>query len=361
MTHFGSLVAVVLAGGKGTRFWPLSRAARPKQFLSIVGDSSLLQMTVDRLRKLEFVRDIFVICDPPLAALVRAEVRGVAEDHILEEPEGKNTAPSIGLAALHIERKEPNAVMGVFPSDHLIIGHAQFEAAIRAAVNTARRSDMLVTFGVVPTSPRTGYGYIQYDRAGMPENGSVFRVKTFAEKPSVETAKSFLESGDFLWNSGMFVWTVKAFLRETESRMPELARALSAIRPALGTPEYRQVLSSEWDRVASQSVDYGILEGNGQIAVVRSEFEWSDVGSWDVIGDILPKGKDGNVLRGEAVTVDSRDNVVVSNGRLTAVVGLDRVVVVNLGDATLVCSRDRVEEIRQVVELLRKSGKEKLL
>lgn len=355
------LYAVVMAGGRGTRFWPLSRNSHPKQLLKIIGDTTMLQMTVDRLRKVRFVEDIYVVSGPDLAKKISSEIDGIPEENIIVEPSGKNTAPCVGLAAQHLLIRDPEAVMGVFPSDHLIVGHRPFSSALRIAIDLAVSDDYLVTFGVVPSSPHIGYGYIQFDNSSELREGRAFAVKTFAEKPTLTVAQRFLKSGDFLWNSGMFVWRAAGLMDAIEHLMPEHFKILSEIGDTIGQRYYQSTLTDKWAFLAPESLDYGILERAGNICVVRAEFEWSDVASWDSYYSILPSNGDGNVVRGDGIVMEGKGNLVYSVDKLTAVVGLDDVAVVNTPDATLVVSRDHAEEIKKVVELLQKEGRDEVL
>ena len=355
------LFGVIMAGGKGTRFWPLSRNARPKQLLKIIGDTTMLQMTVDRLRKVRFVEDIYVVSGPDLAQQIGSEIDGITKDNIIIEPSGKNTAPCIGLVAQHLLKRDPEAVMGVFPSDHIIVGYRSFSGALRIARDIAVSDHYLVTFGVVPSSPHTGYGYIQFDKRNELPEGKAFEVKTFAEKPTLTVARRFLKSGDFLWNSGMFVWRAGSFMDAMEHLMPEHFNILTEIGDTIGKQHYQSTLNDKWSFLSPESLDYGILERADNICVVRAEFEWNDVASWNSYYDILPSNGDGNVVRGDGIVVDGSGNLIHSNNKLTAVVGLDNVAVVNTPDATLVVSRDHAEEIKKVVELLQKEGRDEVL
>ncbi|MFQ6608749.1 MAG: mannose-1-phosphate guanylyltransferase [Fidelibacterota bacterium] len=353
--------AVIMAGGKGTRFWPLSRNARPKQLLKIFGDSSMLQMTVDRLRKISFVEEIYIICGAELKRRISKNLDGVEAKNIIVEPSGKNTMPSIGLMAEHIVRKDGEAVMAVFPADHLIIGHRAFLDAMKTAHDLALQEETLVTLGVVPSSPHTGYGYIQFNRKKNYITGKAYGVKTFAEKPNLSTAKRFLKSGDFLWNSGMFVWRASVLLKSVQQYMPEDYIVLEAIGKAIGTRDYRNNLEENWGKLMPESVDYAILERTQNISVVQAEFQWSDIGSWNAYFELLPKNGQGNVIKGDGMILDGSNNLVHSNGRFTAVVGADNMVVINTKDATLVVSMDRVEEVKRLVEKLKEKGREEVL
>lgn len=361
MKKRGKINAVIMAGGRGTRFWPLSREARPKQLLKILGDSSMLQMTVDRLRKISFVEEIYIICGADLKRKISRNLEGVKTRNIIVEPSGKNTLPSIGLMAEHLKRKEQDSVMAVFPADHLIIGHRAFSEVLKTAHDLALQEETLVTMGVVPSSPHTGYGYIQFDKKKEMVAGKAYGVKTFAEKPNLSAAKRFLASGDFLWNSGMFVWRASVFLKNVLEHMPEDFEALEVIGDSIQTRQYKSSLEENWDKLTSTSVDYAILERSKNISVVRAEFKWNDIGSWNAYFELLPKNGKGNVIKGDGLIIGGSNNLVHSNGRFTAVVGADNMVVINTKDATLVVPQDRVEDVKELVEKLREEGREKVL
>ena len=355
------MVGVIMAGGRGTRFWPLSRKDRPKQLLNIIGDQSMLQMTVDRLRKIRFIEEIYIITGRDLAETISSEIDGVPKENIIIEPSGKSTAPSIGLAAVHLLADDPEAVMGVFPADHLIVGHRAFSNALSVGRKLAESEEMLTTLGVVPASAHTGYGYIQFDKNRPFLDNRAFGVKTFAEKPTVAAAKRFIASGDFFRNSGMFVWKAKAFLEAMEVNMPIHYEIMTKIGEAVGTRRYKSTLEAEWDNFTSESIDYGILEQAKNICVVQAEFTWSDVGSWNAYYDLMTKKGKGNVIKGEGTVIDGGGNLIHSNGKMTTLLGLSDIAVINTDDVTLVIPRERVEEIKIIVSMLEKSGKEKLL
>lgn len=321
----------------------------------------MLQMTVDRLRKIDFVDGIYIITGEDLADDVLSGVEGVPSEHVIVEPSGKNTAPCVGLAIHHISKQGGPAVVGIFPSDHLIVGHKMFARTLNTARDLAQSRDVLVTIGITPTSPHTGYGYIQFDKRHELVKGAAYKVKTFAEKPTRSVAQRFLKSGDFLWNSGIFVWEASTYLEAMEQHLPEHHDILADIGETIGSKDYPSTLESRWELLRPESVDYGILEKADNICVVKTSFEWSDVGSWNSYYDLLTKNGEGNVLKGDALVLDSRNSLIHSDGRVTAVVGLENVVVINVEDATLVARMDRVEEVKRIVALLKKAGREELV
>ncbi|MFQ6612831.1 MAG: mannose-1-phosphate guanylyltransferase [Fidelibacterota bacterium] len=352
------MYCLIMAGGRGTRFWPSSRRKRPKQMLDIIGSKPMLQVTVDRLKKVKCVEDIFIIAGQELAPVIRREIEGINPENVLTEPSGKNTAPCIGLAALYLRKLKPEAIMGIFPADHMIVGHRKFEKALHTAKHLAKKNSFLVTIGIEPTFPATGYGYIQFDPNSAEDYLNAFKVKTFAEKPHLVLAKRFLKSKDFLWNGGMFIWKVAAFFDQLKLHMPDLADQLKRIDQRL---EKSKSFDGIWNQITPESIDFGLMEKSNQIYVVRAEFRWSDLGSWDAVYDISPKSKGNNVIRGEGLVLEGKNNFIQSNGRFTAVLGADNLVVVNTGDATLVVPRDRVEEVKGLVEYLEKHNRKDLL
>jgi len=261
--------------------------------LNILGEKSMLQMTVDRLRKLHNVEDILIVTRADLADSIRKHVNGVPAENIIVEPEGKNTAPCINLAALHIAKRKKNSIMGVFPADHLIVGHKEFEKAINTASFLAKKDNRLVTIGIQPTFPSIAYGYIQYESDSEMDHMNAYSVKAFAEKPHLDLAKRFLKSKDFLWNGGIFIWSIATFMKNIKIHMPELNDQINKISKRI---DKGVGFDDIWSKITPESIDYGLMEKAGDIYVVKAKFEWSDLGSWNIIHDISPKNKDGNTI-----------------------------------------------------------------
>jgi mannose-1-phosphate guanylyltransferase len=357
---------VIMAGGAGTRFWPLSRKGRPKQFLALAGDRPLLQATVQRLPPLARLDRTFVVCGPGHVAAVRRMVRRLPRDNVVVEPCARNTAPCVGLAALHVRAREPRGVMAMLPADHHIARPEAFRAALEAAAAVAEKGS-IATIGIRPSRPETGYGYLRVGpklAAVGKARGALapHRVDRFVEKPDVVTAARYLAEGVYLWNSGIFAFRADVILEEIRRAMPVLGEQLEVIERALGTPSYARTLKRVFPDCPSISIDVGVMEKSRRIAVVPAEFGWSDVGSFSALSEVRPVDADGNVTRGEALVVEGKDNVVIGYARRPlALVGLDGVVAVDAGDAILVVRRDRSQDVRKAVEELRRRGREDVL
>ncbi len=351
--------SVIMAGGIGARFWPLSRRQNPKQFLSLTGDLSLIEETARRLQRLSKPEDIYIISNHRYSERLTALLPGIPRDNIFFEPVQRNTAPCIGLAATVIEQRHPGSVMAIFPSDHLIGNERAFTGRIREAAAIAGSRDVLMTIGVEPTRPETGYGYIQL--AGEIQPGC-HQVRTFAEKPNLATAQRFISSGDFLWNSGIFVWRSSVFLQALQQHLEDVYDVMTELKPVVDTPEFEAQLQRVFPLSPSVSVDYGILEQSRNVAVIRAKFPWSDVGSWQEAYLRSPKDQDQNVIQGEVIAVDASGNYVRTEAqRLIALVGVKDLVVIDTGDALLVARRDTVQDVSQIVNQLREEEKDEYL
>jgi len=354
-------LAVILAGGQGSRFWPLSRSAKPKQFLSMTDNGeSLIQSTVRRIQPLVRSEDVRVIAHSGLHPLIKEHVPSVS---IIREPSARNTAACIGLAAVHalVESPKVDPVMVVLPADHAVKDEARLRDALAEAVRNAAEHDVLVTIGIPPTTPHTGYGYIK--RGGL-ISGRAYRVERFFEKPSLERAEKYLEEGGFSWNSGMFVWRAGVILQAFEEYLPEMHAGLMKIKGILegGLKDVDAQVAELFATFESTSIDFGVLEHARNCVVIEAEeFGWNDVGSWDQWAENFSTDADGNLIRGDAVVIDSTRCVIRSEGRLIAAVGLKDVVVIDAGDAILVVARDSVQEVRKVVEELKRRDRKDLI
>ena len=352
-----TVYAVIMAGGVGSRFWPLSRERRPKQLLKIGQAETMIQNTVSRIADLVPPERVFVVTNQKQRDAVVEQLPLVPQSHILVEPVGRNTAPCIGLAALWIKKLDPEAMMLVLPADHLIKDVDSFLSIVRSAIDVAGETNGLLTVGIQPTRAETGFGYIQIDEEQSPapyRQKGVFRVKTFAEKPTAETAEQFLRSGDFLWNSGMFIWSVKTVLEEIRLHIPDLFEQLRNVEPSIGSLVYKKHLETAYGLIRGISIDYGLMEKARNVYVVRGDFGWSDVGSWDEAAKLLPTDGDGNASTGNVIALNSTNTFVDTGGKTVALVGVDDLIVINTDDALLVCRKGRSQDVKEVVDYLRR-------
>ncbi|MBU0509316.1 mannose-1-phosphate guanylyltransferase [bacterium] len=355
------LHSVIMAGGVGARFWPISRRQRPKQLLDLLGEGSLIEQTLSRIEPLVAPERRWIVTSPSQAGLIHEMVPSLSASRFILEPMGKNTAPAIGLSAVHLLRQDPDAVMLVLPADHRISEVEKFRECLMTAVEMVSNSDRLATLGIEPTRPETGYGYIQIDRAAGAISSGVWRVKTFAEKPNPTAAKLFLESGEFLWNSGIFVWRADVILRQLAEHQPKWYSGLQEIAGVIGTPDEEEMARHVFAALKGISIDYAVMEHAPQVIVVQGTFGWSDVGSWDEIWRLLQQDKDGNASRGTARLVQSKNNLVLARERLIALVGVEDMIVVDAGDAILICPRSESQRVRALVDELEKSSEDSYL
>jgi mannose-1-phosphate guanylyltransferase len=351
------MFAVIMAGGKGTRFWPRSRAKTPKHLLDISSERTMIRETVDRIKPLVPAERTLIVTGKSHAAELIRQLPEIPPENILIEPVGRNTAPCIGLAALHILRRVPDAIMLVLPSDHRIGDDATFLRIIQAAAGAASQGDALVTIGIHPTGPETGYGYIeQGDPLSAGGADEIYRVRSIREKPPREQAERFLAQGGFSWNSGMFVWKASTIIEAIGRFLPDLEQGLLQIREALGTDREEAVVSAVYKGQRAVSIDYGVMEKAKNVLVVPGAFGWSDLGSWDALWEVSEKDENGNAVRGEFIGVDTANSLIHGNGKLIALVGVKDLLVVETNDALLICRRGRSQDVRKIAEILEKKG-----
>jgi len=354
MRHTESVRAVILAGGSGSRLWPLSRQQLPKQFLSLNGEGTLLQETVNRLQPLIAPEDVWVVT-------AEAHATGEAYDSLaafstILEPAGRNTAPAIAVAAaLLMDQTGSDPVLVVLPADHIIKDKDAFQQHLDIAIAAAREGN-LITFGIRPTRPDSGFGYIQTEAAEGSGNNDVITVRRFTEKPDVETAKQFLEEGGYYWNSGMFVWKASVILEEIKIHLPEVHAVLSAMREHWRKEPWQEVIRDAFAGMPSVSIDYGVLERSSRVRLVPCDIGWSDVGSWDAVHEISPKDENGNAVEGDVLAIDCENSLLRSEHRLLAAVGLKDIIAVETADAVLLTRRGESQRVREVVDALKVRG-----
>lgn len=355
------MFAVIMAGGGGTRLWPKSREQRPKQMHALIGDKPLVHEMADRLQHILGFDNVYIIANEHHAKLI-LESMPYMKDRIIVDPYRRDTGPCIGLAAIYLSRIDPDAIMGVFPADPFIGSETKFGEAIHAAEALAKQGNV-VTVGIRPSYPETGYGYIKVDgEYGTINECNVFKVSRFVEKPSLETAAEYCKSGDYLWNSGMFVWSVPTVLDLYRKHLPNVYERLMRIKDAIGSPIEKEVVDSEYKQMEKISVDYGIMEKLSDILVVEGRFEWNDVGNWAAIEDLKDKDEDGNVIEGNHIAIDTKNCLIVGGqDRIIATIGLEDMIVVDTEDALLICRRDRAQDVKKVVDMLREHNMDEYL
>lgn len=353
--------AVIMAGGSGERFWPWSRSHLPKQFLKLLGENSLLQQSYERIESLFDPQHILVVTGKEHVALTREQLPSLPQENLLIEPQGRNTAPCIGLAAMHIRKRSPDATMLVFPADHLVQGRAEFLRCLEKGLQFASTAEVLVTIGIIPTRPETGYGYIEREKDALPGTPLTFKVRQFVEKPTANIALEYLRAGRYFWNSGIFVWQTDLILNKIEKLLPELHSGLTAIARYIGADGEQEAMARIFPSLPSISIDHGIMEKSPEILVVQGDFGWDDLGSWAALAACFPKDQHKNVVRGEYVGIDTTNCLVYGQDLLIATLGVQDLVIVQAGNAVLVCSKERTQDIKKLVQSLRDQGLDKYL
>lgn len=345
-----------MAGGIGSRFWPQSRSGKPKQFFDMLGiGNTLIQQTWNRVQRFCPTKNIFVVTNQAYEELVKKQLPKIKDEQILLEPNRRNTAPCIAYAAYKIKELNPDANIVVAPSDHLIIKEDKFISVIKEALSFTEKNDCLVTLGISPTRPDTGYGYIQFNETDVEGFKGVNKVKTFTEKPNLTLAKQFIESGDFVWNSGMFIWSVKSILKAFEQHMPETANLFKEGGNKYNTPEEENFVLQTYALCKSNSIDYGVMEKSDNVYVIRADIGWSDLGTWGSLYEHLHKDKNKNALLGKHFEMDDSKNCIVSipKDKLAVIQGLDDYIVVDTENVLLICPKKDEQQIKHYVNNLK--------
>lgn len=364
--------SVIMAGGGGTRFWPLSRRKVPKQFLNLTGRDTMVNETIDRISANVPKENIYIVTNVSQAPLMQEVTKGrLASDRILAEPAARNTAACIGYAAVTIQKKYGDSIMCVLASDHYIKDAQVYSEVMDFAMKLAEEKERLVTIGIRPTSPATGYGYIKYNKrvrevghtigAASQKRITAYSVADFVEKPGLSTAKSYVEQGCYLWNSGMFVWKTSVILKYFEELLPDVYECLTEIEKAIGTGKEKETVERVYPSIPKISVDYGIMERADNVIMLEGDFGWNDVGSWDVLDVLYDTDENNNVVYGDQIHIGSRNCIAYAKDKLIATIGLDNVVIVETEDAVLVCDKDRAQDVKKVVELLAEQGRTQYL
>lgn len=354
--------AVIMAGGRGERFWPKSRNSCPKQFLSLTKDGeTMIQKTVKRLMPLVEAEDIFIVTNSAYIGLVNEQLPQIPAENILAEPCARNTAPCIAFAAAVIQKKYEDAVMLVLPSDHLIGYEDLYANTLKKAIKVSMEGNNLVTIGITPDYPETGYGYINFSSQTSDIVSDAYKVKRFVEKPDLPTAKEYLASGKYLWNSGMFVWKASAIMYNLQKFMPNIYKGALKIGEAYGTAEYEEVLRSEFYAFTSESVDFGIMEKADDIYTIPGSFGWDDVGNWLAVERINEVDNDKNYIEGNVISIGSERTTICGGKRLIAAVGVEDVIIVDTDDAVLICSKNSTQDVKKVIAQLNEQGRTDLV
>ena len=343
-----------MAGGVGTRFWPLSTKEKPKQFLNILGERSMIQQTVERIKPLINYKDIFIVTNREQIKLVIEHLPQIPEENVIAEPIGRNTAACIGLGAIILEQKYPSdEAMLVLPADHFIGKPEKLLDIVSFASQFAKETGSLITFGIKPTFPSTGYGYIEFGEEIQKGSILIYSVKQFKEKPDLKEAEQFIESGHFAWNSGMFLWRIDSILDAVKNLMPELYLSLNEIKSAWETDPKKA--NEYYSRLRSVPVDIGIMERADNGVVVPINIDWNDIGSWQAVYDMVPKDENGNYFTGNIISLNSEDNYVLSENekKVIGLVGVENLIVVNTKDALLICKKENAQDVKKIVEMLK--------
>lgn len=352
------LYAVIMAGGSGTRFWPWSRKKMPKQLLKITGQNTMISKTVDRIIGEIPAENIYIVTTASLADSIIEELPQIPVKNIISEPFGRNTAPCIGLAATIISNIDINAIMAVMTADHIIGPSDLFLKSLKCAEKLAADSNTLITFGIKPEEPSVNYGYVQRSEHAVSLHGfTIYDVKCFTEKPDRATAEDFVKSGNYYWNSGIFVWSVNTILKNIHIHMPELSQGLLSIRESLGTPEEPNIIYNEYEKFQNVSIDYGVMEKASDVKIIEAEFNWDDVGSWLSIERLNNSDQNNNTILGKHCGLNTQGNIIIGdNDHLITTINVSDLIIINTKDVTMVCNKNNAEDIKKLTDLLQEKG-----
>lgn len=350
--------AVIMAGGGGTRFWPLSRQNMPKQLLNLSGSDAMINETIKRFETITSLEDTYIVTNKTQADVMKdILLSGIPRKNILSEPSARNTAPCILYAAMHIYEQYGDGVMCVFPSDHYITDEQGFKNVLCEAIEIAEHSESIVTIGIKPTFPSTGYGYIKAEAS----DGSSYKIDKFVEKPTLEKAKNYVENGSYYWNSGMFVWKVSVIIDAFKRFLPRIYNGLNKVSGKYGTNEEANLIAEIYPTLDSISVDYGIMERTDNALVIPGDFGWNDVGSWDALGAVFSSDEQGNIIKADYVGVNTKECIIYGDKKLVATVGINNIVVVDTEDAVMICAKDKAQDVKYIVDKLKTLGRKELL
>lgn len=351
---------VIMAGGGGTRFWPLSRQSKPKQLLNLSGQGLMINETIDRIADVINPKDIFIVTNQDQYGMMKELVKNeVLEDHILSEPAARNTAACIGYAAFEIIQKYGDGVMCIFPSDHYIKNKEELQKILKKAIAEAETTDKLITIGIMPTFPSTGYGYINFDEDSTQD--TFFDVLEFVEKPNFKLAKQYCDSKQYVWNSGMFIWKASVILDNFKRFLPKVYQNLDEISKCMSTPQESETIHRIYPLIPSISIDYGIMERSDDVKVIIGDFGWNDIGSWDTLGELYDMDQYGNVIKGDQINLNTKNCISYSDSRFIATIGVEDLIIVETQDAILVCKKDQAQDVKLVVDQIKDSGQLKYL
>jgi mannose-1-phosphate guanylyltransferase len=359
-----AVYGVIMAGGIGSRFWPQSRKLFPKQLLKVFGESTLIQQSYQRLLNISSKENILIVTTGDLVSPIKNQIKTLTDSNFIVEPMGKNTAPCLALTAFQIAQNDPDGVMVVVPADHLIRDIDMFNKTLNAAIAFAKEEEALITLGIHPTHPETGYGYIQNgDKAGEIGGQEIYNVKTFAEKPNLETAKRFLESQDFFWNSGMFIWRAGVLLKEFENHLPSIYEEFNQAFNHWGKPAFNEQIDIAYKKTKAISIDYGIMQEAANVYMIPGKFEWNDIGSWDVVAKLTGEGdKKQNIINAKnGALIDTQNTYVNAPGKLVATVGVEDLIIIDTKDALLICKKGHSQGVKEVVDDLQIKGLDEYL